>query len=225
MYNVQDLVFEVGRKCNLECPHCLRGCSQNVSIEDTYIIKVLENIKEIGTLTITGGEPFLYPKKIKFIVDEIIKRGISVSNFFVATNGLVKSMEVVFELLRLYEICDEKDMCGLKISMDEFHTDEFCDNDEVWELLKVFSFTYVDTSLTEKGLLSEGRAEENMYDTDRKPSEADFELLENDIYGMVYVNALGSILKGCDYSYNNQEYYSYGNLNDSYFTDIVEAMA
>ena len=85
MYNVQDIVFEVGRKCNLRCPHCLRGCSQDIAIKD------------------------------KYIVDKIVERNIAVGNFFVATNGLVRSMDVVTSLLRLYEICDEKEHFFKKI--------------------------------------------------------------------------------------------------------------
>lgn len=221
MYNVQDIVFEVGRKCNLRCPHCLRGCSQDIAIKDKYIDQVLSEVESIGTLTLTGGEPFLYPEKIKYIVDKIVERNIAVGNFFVATNGLVRSMDVVTSLLRLYEICDEKEICELKISADEFHGNY----GDTWEVLNALGFSYIDDSLTEKNLLAEGYAVENGYDVTRKPEENDFELNEDNVSGMIYVSAIGNILKGCNFSYDSQSYYAYGNLDDSNFVSIIEGMA
>ena len=219
-YHVEELVIEVGRQCNMRCPHCLRGEPQNLAIDTSYIQKLLSSVSSISTLVLTGGEPFLYPSKIRFIVNEIIKRKISIDNFFIATNGTVKSFDVIDSLLKLYNICNETDLCGLKISTDSYH-DAYKD---IWKALYGLSFTYEGKDIPEEYLLSEGRAD-GVYDTQREPSDTLTELNDSNIAGMIYLAANGNILIGCDYSYINQEEHAIGNIRNSSFQDIIQKLS
>ena len=56
---INNLIIEVTRKCQLKCPHCLRGDTEQIDIETKYINQLLHNVTEINQLTFTGGEPFL----------------------------------------------------------------------------------------------------------------------------------------------------------------------
>ena len=66
---VSQLVIEIGRKCNLSCAHCLRGKSQDVTVDIDTVKKLIDEFEFIGNITFTGGEPTLYSKEICEIID------------------------------------------------------------------------------------------------------------------------------------------------------------
>lgn len=219
-YSIDELVIEVGRNCNMECPHCLRGERQNLTIKNELICKLLDSVDCITTLTITGGEPFLYPAQLNFIANELEKRNISICNFFVATNGTIKSFPAVNALMRLYDMSDDKYCCELKISNDEYHSTDH----PIWDVLSCLNFTHLGGNIDEEYLISEGRAADNYYTT-REVPDYDAEIDGNHINGMIYLAANGNILTACDYSYENQEKHAVGNLNSMSFGDIVKKIA
>ena len=219
---LDNLVFEIGRGCNMKCAHCLRGEAQNVQMKYDCIDKVLENVESLNSLTLSGGEPMMYPETIEYIINKIIERKISVMSFFIATNGSIISEKVAMALVRLFAWCDEKELCELKISADKYHNNDY----EVIEFWKMFSFTNVDTSLEDKYLLAEGRAFD-IVGAHRKPSDDGITMEDEDTVseGFIYVNALGDILTGCNYSYESQQWKAHGNVYDSDFCDIVRNLA
>lgn len=219
---LDNLMFEVGRGCNMRCAHCLRGEAQNVQMQKDCIDKVLENVESINSLTLSGGEPMMYPDTIEYIINKIIERKISVMSFFIATNGSISSEKVAMALVRLYSWAYEKEFCELKISADKYHTN----NLEVVDFWKMFSFTHVDSSLEDRHLLAEGRAFDIVGAT-RKPSDDGIEMEDDDTVseGIIYINALGDVLTGCDYSYESQQWKSHGNVYDSDFCDIIRSIA
>jgi MoaA/NifB/PqqE/SkfB family radical SAM enzyme len=52
----------------MQCPHCLRGTAQRIDMNLEYVKKLFSQVKFLGSLTLTGGEPSLVPN----IIDEII---------------------------------------------------------------------------------------------------------------------------------------------------------
>ena len=225
-YDIYNLVIELGRQCNLNCPHCLRGKSQDVKINTKYIDDILDKTEHITDLTLTGGEPFLYPDIIRHIVNKIKANNISIDCFYIATNGLVKNYDILHDIIDLYDIAYEKELCGLKISRDQYH-----DNNNYWNALDAFKFTMSNSyDLEEKYLIKQGNAVLNYADATRYASDniPEIEYHENTCYiteGLIYLNANGDILTGCDYSYENQEYNSHGNLDDKDFDDIITGLA
>ncbi len=231
---VNSLIFEVTRKCNMACKHCLRGDAEKEEISFEVIDKVLEQVSHIDVLTITGGEPTLNVEAIKYIVSSIKKRGISVYDFFIATNGLVYSEELVLALIELYAYCmqyngfDEQ-IGGLAVSLDEFH-------DEITSLnlsrYKALAF-YSDCKEHKKNddlkyLLNEGRA--NEYGIGRRPTNFDsnglnIEYWEEDLIKVdsIYVNAKGDVVNDCDMSYESQEEFSLGKVLEKPLIEMIEA--
>lgn len=90
------IVFEVTKKCNMNCIHCAKGCSQNISITKEIIDKTLDTIKDnkIYEFDLFGGEPTLEPDLIEYIVDGIIKRHIVFAGFSMTTNGMIASQQI-----------------------------------------------------------------------------------------------------------------------------------
>ena len=55
--SVNQLVIEVGRKCNLRCEHCLRGEPEDTTIDVAMVKKFLKEFTYISVITFSGGEP------------------------------------------------------------------------------------------------------------------------------------------------------------------------
>jgi len=81
-----DIAISITNKCNLACPHCLRGGSTEDHIASAFLDKVLKDASPFGFsfVSITGGEPFMHPR-FKKIVETIIANDYEY-NF--VTNGL-----------------------------------------------------------------------------------------------------------------------------------------
>jgi len=199
--NISNLIIEVTRKCNMNCGHCLRGCSQGVDINNQYITDVLEKIKSIGSVTFTGGEPMLNPSAISHFE----RLCIDVGHFYIATNGKEMTNEFMRVVLDLYLICDWKESCLIEVSNDFYHDVEG-QQDSVKEMVMAFRFGGIKGRREDNSMLFEGNFKEINSDNGNyvTPEEYDFE--NGDINGgLVYINALGNLINGCDWSYESQD--------------------
>ena len=149
--HINRLSFEMTRQCNLACAHCARGEAQNAVIKREYIDRVLDQIDYVYHLTLTGGEPSLYPDLIEYVVDGIIKREIRIRFFDMTINGTVRDMRIATALDKIGDWCgrwqvyaDNQKIEGvpqksdgvanLRISSDMFHRAfDFCKPEETLE--------------------------------------------------------------------------------------------
>ena len=83
--NVNNLIVEVTRRCNMSCDHCLRGCSQDFDLNLDYVESLFKDIGYISTLTITGGEPSLAVDKILGIIESAKRNDVGIGDFYMAT--------------------------------------------------------------------------------------------------------------------------------------------
>jgi len=81
-----DLAISITNKCNLSCPHCLRGGSTEDHLTPSFFDRVLKEAKPFGFsfVSITGGEPFMHPH-FKKIIGSVLDNDYQY-NF--VTNGL-----------------------------------------------------------------------------------------------------------------------------------------
>ena len=208
---VDSFIVEVGRMCNRVCEHCLRGKMEDVSISLDNVKRVLRQVDRINTIVFTGGEPTLYSKEIVKIIRYIIKNNIDVGGFYIASNGEVYSPELMAALVDLYAYADVcPDECGtaFEVSDDQFHTP----NRDVVKKLKSFAFYSERSNIDERYIIDEGYASENGIGCSENAFKNQFGVTldeyndGNDEYTFeqLYLNALGYMYSGCNYSYETQ---------------------
>lgn len=234
-HSANNVFIEVTRRCNMCCAHCLRGDAESIDIQEKYIDAFLDNFEKgayISSLTFTGGEISLNIPAIRYTLKAVKERGIAVGSFYMVTNGKAvdKMADLAMASLEWWAYCDEKDdyMCGLCISSDNFHEVIPYESKSILSGLKYnrndkvtdFHLTY---------LLNEGRAknlDSNIYKK-REPHVDKFEYEFNktgdiDFYsGELYLNAIGDVVSGCDWSYKSQKKYRFGNvMNKNWLENI-----
>lgn len=198
---IDQLAIEVTRRCNMSCPHCLRGDAEDIDIDLAYVDRLFSMVGSVGELTITGGEPSIAPAKLKGILRLAKKHKVSVGSFYLVTNALKVSKPFLSAVFDWYLYCNDNESTGLAYSADVFH-------DEVpylnIEKLKVFSFAHEKHKITEEHLVRQGRAA-LYYDCKRDPAINSYGIDGRRVEGMVYLNCKGSIVSDCDISYENQD--------------------
>lgn len=229
------VAFELTRDCNHipQCPHCLRGCAENLDIDKDLIRSVLDQFSHITTLTLTGGEPSLVPELIEYTIQYIIENQIELGSFYVVTNGRTYSKRMVRALRKAYKYSFEKELCGLSVSVDRYHADN-TENLHRYEEEEFYTPDKINPDI-DKYLINEGLAYENgigkrnlspKQEIDHKyidfyTANGEDVLVLND--DLIYISANGNVLLDCDLSYYNQDMYAIGNLRYSNLIDIIEA--
>lgn len=197
---VDNLILEATRYCNMSCEHCLRGNFEDKHMSNNILQHIFQNITDIDTLTISGGEPFqaglfFYMNLINHL--EYFKTNIE--NICIITNGKEidpKYMEYIF---RLHLIAPVK----IYWSNDEFH-EGLSWKDE--KFIEFFNIKPLYLSKKEKIIINEGKAI-NISDKayKKKLNKIPWIEFEDDtIYGQIYINVYGDIINDCDWSYESQ---------------------
>ncbi len=202
---LQNLIIEVTRKCNIKCEHCLRGNAQKMVIDTKYIDSLLDQVEYIGNICFTGGEPSLATHIIEYTLSELKRLNIRIGFFFIATNGVNVPEEFVIACLKLYAYCEEKDMCQVAISNDSYHAREASYSTELLDGLRFCNRRNAEegyTYMNGRNLINEGRAVDfgslHNLTSARITSREEFEEAQ------IYLNCKGYIINGCDWSYNSQ---------------------
>lgn len=204
--NVSQLIIEVGRRCNRNCDHCLRGKQENKTICLESVYHLLSQLDNIGYITFTGGEPTLYGKEISAIVNFIIENKVPVNSFYVASNGEIYNEELMLALVRLYAHCQDygdNEATAYDVSNDQFHKPK----KDVLNKLRAFAFFQQRSEIKPEYIINEGNATENGIGHRNLNHMQNFEVSEDDYdveIEMLYLNAEGYLLPVCDYSYETQ---------------------
>ena len=103
--NVEGLTLEITRQCNMACPHCMRGTSQDVSMSVEVIYSLFSRIGSVRTLTFTGGEPSLHTGLMLAALNAAKDNEVIVESVFIATNGKRVSDEFVEACIKWNEYC------------------------------------------------------------------------------------------------------------------------
>jgi MoaA/NifB/PqqE/SkfB family radical SAM enzyme len=223
---IDNMVFEVTRKCNMKCEHCLRGCAENLDITEKVILEALKDVNHISSLTITGGEPTLNIKAIEFIFNQIRTQGIELNAFWMATNAKIYSSELVSLLIDEYATCTEYDdefYGGLAVS----HEDGFHEYVDPKNIRKYKALKFYDSSKEGEiqSVIDDGYANYNGIGSRTINSESSMDAeIEEDcitVNSMIYINAKGDVLLNCDYSYERQEEEKIGNILEESLESII----
>lgn len=201
---LKTLSIEITRRCNMSCSHCMRGDAQDLDISHKDIRHVLKNIRYTGYLIITGGEPSLNIKAIRYILKQVKHFGIEVYGFYIVTNGSQHSIsdEFINICSGLYAYQQKKDMEGsrhmLEMSDDRFHDGKL--HRKVIRKLGKYPFFGLRGEADNIFLYREGRSQTGITNYVRELYVCDGNFLKGD----VYLNAEGMILSNGDLSYQRQ---------------------
>lgn len=161
---VSELCVEVTRRCDLACEFCLRGDAQQADFDPKLLDGLLRNMRGVGVLTLSGGEPSLAVGTMRRIFDKFHRKHVPVDGFFVATNGHGEARQEKLALLLLNEYmrAGEPELCSVSISRDQYH-DWFDDEDrsEILKGLKFYSNSKEVGSYDSRNTIPQGRAEQN----------------------------------------------------------------
>lgn len=215
---VNSFVIEITRKCNFNCPHCLRGPAENLDINLSLLHKIAKTIIP-NTITFTGGEPALNLSAIESYIKFAESENTLPSSFFIATNGSVNQLDLAILALKLYQKMEDKEYCAISISKDQFHED-FLDGDaeEEAEILKGLKFystmkEHQDNTYDADWILPTGNAAlnglglQNVKMIEKGSDKLYVESYYNDKQELVYqidqmfISSKGFITNSCDLSY------------------------
>jgi len=201
--NVNNLLIEVTRRCNMDCNHCLRGEPEKMDVCTYDTRALLEQCEHINSIVFTGGEPSLNSEAIETVLEQCKSLGVSVGSFYIATNGKAITEHFVLTCLRWYAYCDDnEEMTSVYVSNDGHHQEQGSYNTELLDGLSFFKRKQPEEGQYYESFISEGRYEGHFQ---ARPFVAsDFELDSGNLEGEVYLNCEGNIIIGCDWSYESQ---------------------
>lgn len=112
-----NLGIEVTQKCNLDCVHCMKGEARNISITKEIAESIFNQVKFVGTIIFTGGEPMLATEEIKMILDVIKEKKVKIIKWSIVTNGTIYNKK----LIDILEAFFGKGNGSIIISDDNYH--------------------------------------------------------------------------------------------------------
>ena len=235
------LVFEVTRRCNMSCKHCLRGNAEDTDITFETVLPLLSRTAHINSITFSGGEPTLNIKFIRDVLSYIKEYQIPVGNFYIATNGKHVTEEFLILLIEWYAYClkwNEDQYSGVAISKDEFHEKIPYQNELMLKALSFYDEFDKKSDFTDKNsLINRGRATELSTSDYKFVSPKDMRLMTDDMFceiekiddiihlydTEIYVDCNGNIIPDCNLSYDMMPEKSIGNCrNVQSFIEFVE---
>lgn len=200
---LNKVVIEVTRRCNMSCPHCLRGDAQNIDIDLEILDKFLSNFKDcyIREVFFTGGEPTLNIEAVKRAVELVWKYNIKVQVFSIISNGKGISNRAI-------GIMNKVPNFTLCLSQDEYH-DVLTEKDYA-QLRKLKEGTIATriVDANNMNLLAIGRARDNHIGICIKDYKGlIFSSYKNNlvIVSPIVCTCLGDVLNDCDYSFHDSD--------------------
>lgn len=217
--NLDRLVVEVTRRCNMKCGHCLRGEPENKTMSETHIYDFLSQMNRdyISTITFTGGEPTLPSgmKAIRKFMEAWARFDVNIGNFYIVTNAKVWRPELPKLIQKLYNFCSDNEVSEIDISTDQYHDHIEGErlnfkgrlDEELYLLTGCDTLVGMRKNIEFNEIIEEGRGAQYGSGRLEVPRELSIEtwsgtptLTEGDIY----LNCEGNVIHGCDWSYESQ---------------------
>ena len=224
--NIYSLSIEITRQCNMCCIHCMRGNAENTNLDPNILNSFLKQVKDITTLTITGGEPSLVPEIMIKLLRKFQKYKVDVGNIYIVTNGKKITNKFITACIEWYLYCYDNEISAVCTSKDMFHEPVWPDNIKKLEALSFFNNRDKNTDFTKTHVLNIGRAKTLHLPNVTKNDRPYFEEIECETIdehtievcsGNITVTTNGDILSQCDYAYNETDAIKIGDVNDDMY--------
>lgn len=95
------------QKCNLSCPHCMRGCATNKEISPEALDGLFKKVCHIDQLSLGGGEISLSPHSIRLLTKKLKEHKVTIMRVDFASNGVYVDNEVLDALEELRNYVEE----------------------------------------------------------------------------------------------------------------------
>ncbi|MDO4379232.1 MAG: radical SAM protein [Erysipelotrichia bacterium] len=132
-----EIIF--GTKCNLKCRHCMMGDPEPMAIKPEHIDALIDNVKFINKLLLTGGEATCYVDEIKMILDKLANSDVCVDHIGINTNCFEFSEELansINDFNQKHTIKPKK--AKFQYSPDRFHFEAGLTKERLEENLKKY---------------------------------------------------------------------------------------
>jgi hypothetical protein len=200
-----------------------------------YLVRFLEQVSYISSITFTGGEPTLPSgqKVIRDFMDVCNHLGVCVGSFYMVTNAKVWRPELPALINDLYCFCDDNEISMIEISTDQFHdriqlqrsTFKFRLEEDLLYKYRIENMIHMREEIPYHRLVDQGRAVNIGSGSCYEPSELWIEFYGEDINitdGDIYLNCDGNVILGCDWSYESQK--DHNNIICSVYDDFEKAI-
>ena len=149
---LDNLVIEGTRKCNLICDHCLRGAAQCKDMNPEILRRFLtdNDITYISKVTFTGGEATLNLPIFDDFINICNELDIGVGSFYIVVNGVKVPDEFIITAAKLYSFCDDNEISGVHVSQSEYYLNQ---NENEINKLECFKFFERRTTAEKKYLI------------------------------------------------------------------------
>jgi organic radical activating enzyme len=210
--NSLNIIFEITRRCNLHCEHCLRGDAEPKTATPKVreavwkFVNYLDDCKLVTpSVCFTGGEPMLVAKQIY----DMVERMSTYIRYDITTNGRTWNKYVGYLLNAIFS--DPWAESSIKISDDQFHKKEGRVLDQWWEQIDLIGKDQIyikSDKLHNQYILPKGRAVDNGLGWDNIYRRQDKRF---------NINVFGDIYDNCNMSYDSQrEIVPLGTIFDHY---------
>lgn len=221
------LAIEITRRCNMRCAHCMRGAPERKDVDFHYIDLLLKDIEYISSLLITGGEPTLNAKAIRYIADVLRERGISLGGVSLITNGKSVPDDFISAYASLLSLSTDEECNYLAVSQDVFHEEIPSENRRKLSIFRAYQPTGHHYDWKHMRIVDLGRAkrlsgylkqeahkcEEFFYEYD-----PDLDLIRfTDTFITMTVD--GDILPTCDYAFRDVKEWRIGHVSDPFWVE------
>lgn len=119
------ICVELTRKCNMSCPHCMRGEAQNKTITKEVIDRLCRSVTRVVSFGVTGGEAFLELDMLHYLIQKV-RLIPHVYLLTLTTNGTILDSSVIEDMEAFCMTSDtlfKNRKCTLAISKDPYHDD------------------------------------------------------------------------------------------------------
>ena len=197
--NFDDISFELTRKCNFKCKHCMRGDAQNITMSKEVIDNFFAQTTYILKFLVTGGEPFIDEEIFEYMVESIIKNKICINGINIISNGSIRSERIANAINRLIHYCGvtnrfkSKFFFYLGFSDDLFHLPYISEN-EVKKTVQFYRDRIVGNPYTELKIDLMSKVEDDRLNYYSNSEDIKCRVQK---VGRAKDNNLGSCVKGC----------------------------
>lgn len=119
-YKFDALAIEITRRCNKACAHCARGDAQELSMAESIIDRIIDDVKDVKGVALFSGETLLEIDKIEYLVQKMNGSNWTTNYLEITTNGTIMNHRII-DIYESFCMAQNDRLARLRISNDQYH--------------------------------------------------------------------------------------------------------